>query len=872
MKHSRSRISLCLLFVVVGLGGCSWDASLYETYARNNEVVQCPPGNLMINEDNPSLSYVDLRTLRCYSGAMTFKTSQNDTSQKDDHERYPLSKNEEDGHWEGWDCVDRNQNCLAPEDGHCKACAEIIDDYRMCLALQDFSEIYAEGNEKMPSIAFIGDYGTTTNHIFDYPDAGKNRICPSDYGKCYYHKEDKLSTAPGEFGCVSSCPSTMVECGGQCIDPKTNEAFCGASGDCSGEGAGKACADGLSCVDGECKLLCTAGQVICVEHSSSNVTGKEDEGVEKCVDVKKDDDHCGVCNHPCDPGLNCIEGKCELECLEGQIKCPGGDNVPEKDKRCINPLSDNKYCGATAGCTGATECVGGQTCLGACRCPDGMLFCNQNCTDVRYSDQHCGECGKSCGNNEKCIDSVCVKIGCDDTQETLCTNQNQCVNLNNSIDNCGVCGSSCKDHPMPHAVSNACENGKCKYECIIDDNIEYTMCDGECVNTMNNAKYCKNANNNKHNDPKCGGVCEANEYCDNGECKPSSCSNECLFNGSCVNRNIACGTQCIDCTSLPNVSSTQCNEGVCDAKVCSNGFHLSKTGSIHECVANTSRACGAVDSIDVVDCEVNFYGNNHVLNEGYESASCVLGKCEIKCKNGYYATEDNKCIEYDPEHCNGVNCNTKYSNSKETTCNNGVCVLVECEDGYHIKNTNDDAACEVNSNTVCGSTTSDIVYDCTNIANSNKKCLNNGECECKSKYKFKVDKYEPEMAYCAQEQTCAGVVCEDMDGWLTGDCEDHVQGYNVCDAYTCQKNYVLTHKSLSKSYYQGVCRKNTDESCSIYKYHDQHNIIYPVSCTSMSAVCNKDYGLCYRDNDNKYYCESKTSYSMDWRNLSDCDY
>ena len=65
---------------------------------------------------------------------------------------------------------------------------------------------------------------------------------------------------------------------------------------------------------------------------------------------------------------------------------------------------------------------------------------------------------------------------------------------------------------------------------------------------------------------------------------------------------------------------------------------------------------------------------------------------------------------------------------------------------------------------------------------------------------------------------------------------------------------------------------NTDEACGIVTTEGNQINNYPVSCTSMSTVCNKDYGLCYRERDNKYYSESKTSYSMDWRNLSDCDY
>ena len=858
MKTTPLRFSLALLVAATALSGCNWDSSLYETYGRGNVVTQCPPGKLVPATETDKKSYVELKTMRCYAGRVELIGEKGETA--------ALTRNEEDGSWQGLSCVDQNQNCLSSEGGACNRCADYIDDYRICLALQDFTDIFENGNEKMPSISFIGDFGSTNNIVYDYPDAGKYRICPSDYGKCYYHKEDKRSTSPGEFGCVSSCPSTMVECGGQCIDPKTNTAFCGASEDCAGANAGEACADGLSCVNGQCTLVCTKDQIVCNN---------------ECINPSKDDEHCGATgtcsdsdpNSPnfvgeiCGNGLNCIEGKCILDCLEGQIKCPGDESIDEKFKKCVNPLNDNDYCGATAGCKGATNCKGGQVCSGTCQCPGEMVLCpqddsTQKCVDLRYNDAHCGSCGAKCKDTEKCIDRVCVKQRCEDENETLCLNTNECVNLNDDINNCGVCGSSCGDHPMPHAEVDRCENKECKYKCIKDGDIQYTMCDGECVDTNSNPKYCRDK------DPKnpCGAPCDDDEYCDNGQCKTSTCEgNECNLNGLCLNRTMACGKQCIDCTDK-TIESVECNNGVCNAKICAKGYHLKLEDGYHKCVENTPDQCAPVDSTETVNCN-DYIFDQGVLKDGYESASCENGACVIECKHGYYSS-GLECIKADSEHCYGVNCTEKYTNSLETICNdNGLCELKKCNNNYHIIEVNGEYSCEINSNSNCGKQNVVGSYDCSTLINSNGKC-NNGECGCNYYYTFVFDEVTS-LPSCVQKREC-DVKCYELEGWQTGDCENRVNGYNVCDAYSCQSGYHLTAKPINDDYYQGVCVINSNESCGINFIYDDH---YNISCISKdsNSKCDIDTGLCKRDSDNKYYCADKHG-NFDWRNYKDCRY
>jgi hypothetical protein len=62
-------------------------------------------------------------------------------------------------------------------------------------------------------------------------------------------------------GC--KCPRSYVSCDGACIDPNTNRAFCGASGDCTGTSRGVACPAGQICIGGTCGSTCGTGAVLC---------------------------------------------------------------------------------------------------------------------------------------------------------------------------------------------------------------------------------------------------------------------------------------------------------------------------------------------------------------------------------------------------------------------------------------------------------------------------------------------------------------------------------------------------------------------------------------------------------------------------------
>ncbi|MBN1769695.1 MAG: PD40 domain-containing protein, partial [Deltaproteobacteria bacterium] len=155
--------------------------------------------------------------------------------------------------------------------------------------------------------------------------------------------------------CATSCPGPQIECGGSCVDPDTDRAYCGASGDCTGAEAGAACADGEVCVDGACATSCPAGQLVCDE---------------ACVDPLVDRQFCGATGDctGAEAGAACAEGEicdgtgvCRASCSTGLVACGGA---------CIDPESNPSYCGASGDCSGAgagAVCTATQACVaGSC--------------------------------------------------------------------------------------------------------------------------------------------------------------------------------------------------------------------------------------------------------------------------------------------------------------------------------------------------------------------------------------------------------------------------------------------------------------------------------------------------------------------------
>ncbi|MBN2494472.1 MAG: hypothetical protein JXR96_07785, partial [Deltaproteobacteria bacterium] len=76
---------------------------------------------------------------------------------------------------------------------------------------------------------------------------------------------------------------------------------------------------------------------------------------EACVDLLRDGDHCGECDHACEPGFVCDgSGHCALSCQAGLSDCDG---------TCVDLLRNPAYCGDCD-----TACDPGYLCDGSGHC------------------------------------------------------------------------------------------------------------------------------------------------------------------------------------------------------------------------------------------------------------------------------------------------------------------------------------------------------------------------------------------------------------------------------------------------------------------------------------------------------------------------
>lgn len=89
------------------------------------------------------------------------------------------------------------------------------------------------------------------------------------------------------------CPPYLVEVNGICVDPMTDERFCGASP--GNPTSGTECSSGEVCISGACVIVCPSGQVEC-------------NGL--CVLLDRDEDNCGQCGIVCPPRSLCENGNC----------------------------------------------------------------------------------------------------------------------------------------------------------------------------------------------------------------------------------------------------------------------------------------------------------------------------------------------------------------------------------------------------------------------------------------------------------------------------------------------------------------------------------------------------------------------------------
>jgi hypothetical protein len=300
--------------------------------------------------------------------------------------------------------------------------------------------------------------------------------------------------------CTVACPGMEVNCNGLCIDPSKDDQYCGATGACGTGGSGSAgtqCPSGQVCNGGACSVTCPGTEINCGG---------------RCVDPSSDPHHCGAtagcgvgdagggAGAQCPSGEVCASGKCSVSCPGNEINCNG---------TCIDPASSNQYCGATVGCgTGGMGNAGqncttrGEVCTpGGCSvtCPGNEINCNGTCVDPTTNDDYCGAtagCGTgdagSAGVNCNIMGEVCTPSGCQvncPIGEVNCGGI--CIDPATSALHCGAtdgCGGTFGTTGVNcQAMGEVCDgNGGCTPTC---PGMEVN-CGGKCIDPGSNMQHC----------------------------------------------------------------------------------------------------------------------------------------------------------------------------------------------------------------------------------------------------------------------------------------------------------------------------------------------------------------------------------------------
>ncbi|MFO0547664.1 MAG: hypothetical protein U0271_04700 [Polyangiaceae bacterium] len=248
-------------------------------------------------------------------------------------------------------------------------------------------------------------------------------------------------------------------------------------------------------------------------------------------------EHCGGCNHPCDPlGATgqCVNGTCEIAgCDQFMDNCDLLDSTG-CEANLLNDVANCGMCGLS--CVKANTssfCNGGNCNITGCQ--NNYADCNlmpvDGCeTNLAIDMQNCGGCNLPCAlahAAESCIPSaqtglgVCTLGACDPGYENcnLMAADGCEINKTNDVNNCGNCFSPCAfDHAAESCVNSACVLGNC--------DPGYDNCDAITANGCET-----NLTNNKDHCGTCAIDCDVTYPGSNVSCVSSACQ----FNGCATN-------------------------------------------------------------------------------------------------------------------------------------------------------------------------------------------------------------------------------------------------------------------------------------------------------------------------------------------------
>jgi len=325
----------------------------------------------------------------------------------------------------------------------------------------------------------------------------------------------------------------------------------------------------------------------------------------------------------------------------------------------------------------------------------------------------------------------------------------------------------------------------------------------KCIDPQTDPKFCGAAlgecNDAAKTDNYMGIACSGTSVCQDGlciDCGENACirQNECQESGAAL-----CGSDCRPCLIIA-AAEISCNDGVCKADRCLQGYHESEPDETGEviCEENSDTACSSVD----LNCTELPDGGTGYCN--VQTGECVVTGCKAS-----YSIADGKCKPSDESTCgNGnpaQNC-TKLNGWVSGTCTNDTCVALECKEDYCLS----EGTCVAGAFNVksCG-----IDGNTCNACDNGKMC-DNGQC---------VDLTCSEVPAGVCPSTCTsseeGCSCENTLSRCGSNCTDctkinHVKAAEctsdgTCKITECEVGYHVTADAKS-------CVIDTLTSCGSY--------------------------------------------------------
>ncbi len=543
----------------------------------------------------------------------------------------------------------------------------------------------------------------------------------------------------------------------QCVvQPDVGCLSCSDDEDCFGSLCrqltdGKYCAEKcVATADCEPGFLCDGGA--CVPSSGSCDCTVATEGAKRLCSVANDVGTC-VGFSTCDPSKgwsSCDAGTPGAEVCNGlDDDCNG---IPDDDLAATQPCEKtNQYgtCVAEAVCQGGL----GYVCKAIEPGPEVCDFVDNDCngetddpfvdSQGRYiTDQHCGACGKACGN-------------------TVANSQNEQCDTGKAV---------------PQCVVGACDPGYFKvseFQCIPNPAVSCSPCvandtcfGGQCV-TVGTNKFCLE---------ECvdSSECNAGYSCQTGLCRPETGSCDCSAatagqKRTCTSSN-AIGT-CLGFETCDVAAGwTGCTAGIAEAEKCDgldndcNGFiddglpetqNCFKKNVYGECqgLSRCFGAAGWVCQADEPGPELCDFKNNDCDVDPVTQAPLVDE--DFRDENGRYTTTD---------HCGtcNVGCGDQYEFTASEACDATKsvpqCVVEECDAEYLKLN---DYQCIPIPDVAC--------EPCSSDAN----CFGEA-CVAVDAGTFCLEGCGPGKPACDSGYTCVAGLCQPLNG--TCDCRDESAG------------------------------------------------------------------------------------------------